>query len=688
MELTLNTHIQYVKKVGPKVSKVLKNIGVETVEDLLTLAPTRYVKRSKIKEILPEEEVSLRGRILAPKIKHSKKGDLFEIKLQDETGIITCIFFNYSHKQIAKFKPNLEIEVEGKVSLWRKRLYLVNPEVSFSFFTYFEEKYLPIYPLSEWLTHRYLRKIVHSILSTITIPDFLPFYLILEENLLPKNKALLNLHFPSSLKLLHSAKRRLEFEEMFWLQLVVMLRKKHSQIRGIQFKKGSKLAGKFLALLKKEKEGFELTSAQKKACWDIFTDMEKPLRMNRLLQGDVGAGKTVVGIFAMLKAVENGYQVAFMSPTEVLAEQHFINLEYYLKRLNVKTALLVGKLTPKQKKKILQELKEGEIKIAVGTHALIEENVSFKRLGLVIIDEQHKFGVLQRLRLVKKSKSLIPDFLVMTATPIPRSLSLTIYGDLDVSIIDEMPPNVGEIETKWMKEEKIEWVWERVISEIKKGNQAYIVYPLIEESDTLSLKSAQEWYIKLSETVFKDYKTGLLHGRLKPAEKAKIMEDFRNKKLDILVCTTVIEVGIDVPNATCMVIEHAERFGLAQLHQLRGRLRRGSGKSLCILVTPNETSDIAKIRLQTIVNEKDGFKLAERDLELRGIGEFFGTKQHGFNKIKFSNIFFDVKEIQRIKGIVEKILEEDPRLWKEENRSMRGFIFKKFKNKVEFLEAG
>lgn len=681
---SLDTPVQYLKGVGPRVAEVFKNLGVERVEDLLTLVPTRYARISFIKDINLDEEVRITGRIIDTYKKRTSIGQLFIVKLSDGTGTINCSFFNYSQKAIAKFEWNKLIEVEGKVSFWGRNLQLVNPTVNFSP-SEVDTPLLPIYPLSEWLTHQYIRKIVRRALE-IEIIETLPSYILQEENLLPRADAIHNLHFPATLELAYAARKRLEFEDLFWLEILIALRRKKIQTTGIKFKKRSELARKFYNLLGEEHRGFKLTKAQRMVCWEIFKDMESEQRMNRLLQGDVGSGKTIIAILSMLKAVESGYQSAFMAPTEVLAEQHYINLAQYLPRIGINLKLLIGSLSPSVKKEVQQEIQDGSAQVVVGTHALIEGEVNFKKLGFVVIDEQHKFGVMQRLKLIRKAGS--PDVLVMTATPIPRSLSLTIYGDLDISIIDEMPPGVGKIETRWIYEDKIQEVWEFVKSELNKGKQCYIVYPIIEESEKLDLKAAQESYKNLRDGVFKNYKVGLLHGRLKNKEKTNVMENFRLGKLDVLVATTVIEVGIDIPNASCMVIEHAERFGLAQLHQLRGRLRRGVDKSYCILVSPKNLTELAKSRLETIEKEDNGFKLAEKDLELRGIGEFFGTRQHGLPEIRAANSLFDTRLIAHIRNIAFRIIDNDPELRTSDNKVIATTLHHRYRNKLKFLEAG
>ncbi len=695
MKYKVDTPIQYLKGVGPEAAKVFKNLGVETVEDLLTLAPKRYVGKNLIKDLNLNEESRTVGRIINTGMRRTSRGLIFAVQLSDGTGTINLSFFNYSKKATSNFKWNKLIEVEGIVSFWGRNLQIVNPTVTFS--PPDEEKFLPIYPLSQRLTHKYIRKVVRTAFANdMKISETLPSHILEKEKLPSREEAIHNLHFPQELKFANLARQRLEFEEVFWFQILLALRKKKIKKQGIKFEKGSELARQFYETLrhnqsdKKSKSSkkngeFKLTNAQRRVIWEIYKDMESDSKMNRLLQGDVGSGKTIIAILSMLKAVESGYQAVLMAPTEVLAEQHYFKLSRYLPKIGIKLGLLIGSLSAQDKRKVKEEIKNGKAQIIIGTHALIESSVTFKNLGFIVIDEQHKFGVVQRLKLAKKSKS--PDILVLTATPIPRSLALTIYGDLDISIIDEMPPGVGEICTKWIYANKIQEAWKLVKSELKQGRQCYIVYPVIDESEKLDLKAAQEEYEKLSTGIFKDYEVGLLHGRLNRKEKAKVMKDFSSGKLNILIATTVIEVGIDIPNASCMVIEHAERFGLSQLHQLRGRLRRGKTKSHCILISPKKLGGIAKERLNAIEKEEDGFKLAEKDLELRGAGEFLGTRQHGLPELKLANIM-DTQLLSRVRNITFKIIENDPRLEKPENKIIANTVNYRYREKFEFLEGG
>lgn len=688
MSPAINTPVQYLKGVGPKMATLFANLGIETVEDLLTLIPRRYAKKSLIKDLQLGEEFQVVGRILETRSKMTSKGKVFIVRISDGTGSLECYFFHYSEKAKTKFKWNELIAVEGQVTLFRHGFQIVNPSVSF--WASEEQKengtqLLPIYPLTQGLTHKYVRKIVHQALQ-VSIPETLPGYVLNQQNLLPRASAIQKIHFPQDLSIVTRACERLEFEEFFWLEILLALRKKQLKSVGIKFNKGSKLARKFFNLLTAQNPDFKLTKAQQRVLWEIFGDMESDSRMNRLLQGDVGSGKTIVAVLSMLKAVESGYQAVLMAPTEILAEQHFLCFKEWFPKIGVNLRLLIGAQLQSEKQKIKQEIENGQAQIIVGTHALIEEPIQFKKLGFAVIDEQHKFGVMQRARLIKKGKS--PDVLVMTATPIPRSLSLTIYGDMDISVIDEMPPGRKPIITRWIREGKLDWLWEFLKQELNQGRQCYIVYPIIEESEKLDLKAAQESYEKLKNGVLKDYEIGLLHGRLKETDKERVMENFRSGKLKVLVTTTVIEVGIDIPTATCMIIQHAERFGMAQLHQLRGRIGRGEHQSYCILVSTNKLSNIAKERLKTIEQENDGFKLAEKDLEIRGPGEFLGTRQHGLPELKLANPIYSTQLLSRTRNLAFKIVDQDPELTRPENRILAETIKRRYQDKLALLDAG
>ncbi|MCH7760861.1 ATP-dependent DNA helicase RecG, partial [candidate division TA06 bacterium] len=529
-------------------------------------------------------------------------------------------------------------------------------------------------------------------------------------------EAILNLHFPESLEKANASRRRLAYEEIFYLELLLALRKRAQKgpKKGIVFvgetggaNGHTSLQEKLLRLLP-----FELTGAQKRVLKEIQGDMKSTQSMHRLLQGDVGSGKTIVALLCMLLAVENGYQAALMAPTEILAEQHFLVLIRLLEKIGVRVVLLVGGMRKKEREEAYQAIESGEGQIIVGTHALIEEGVKFKSLGFVVVDEQHRFGVMQRAKLVRKGftpeepakGSTLrgvwqgvrgqPDYLVMTATPIPRSLSLTLYGDLDISVIDEMPPGRKPILTRWTNESKREKVYGFIRERVKEGQgglrfgQVYIVYPLVEESEKLDLKAATEMYHRLKEETFPEFQVGLIHGQMKREEKDEIMERFRAGEIQILVSTTVIEVGVDVPNATIMVIEDAERFGLAQLHQLRGRIGRGGEKSYCILITKGRISFEGKERLNTLVATQDGFKIAEKDLRLRGPGEFFGTKQHGLPQLRIADLLADTKLLSQARGDAFQLVENDPSFKKVEHQEIRREFENKFQDRLDLIKVG
>jgi ATP-dependent DNA helicase RecG len=501
--------------------------------------------------------------------------------------------------------------------------------------------------------------------------------------LLPLPDAIRNIHFPQDLSAAVQAKSRLAFDEFFYFELLMALRKKKIREKqgGIVFKPSEVLLEKLLNLL-----SFELTSSQQKVVSEISIDMTSPKIMNRLLQGDVGSGKTIVALIAMLIAVENEYQTAIMAPTEILAEQHFINIHQLLEKLGIEAVLLTSSVNKKQREVVLKKIESGKAQVIIGTHALIQESVVFSRLGLVVIDEQHRFGVMQRAKLRKKG--ILPDVLVMTATPIPRTLALTLYGDLDVSVIDQMPPGRKEIQTSLWRESARERLYHFLEDQIGKGRQAYIVYPLVEESEKADLKAATESYDFLREKAFPHLKIALIHGRMKSEQREKIMGDFRQGNYDILVATTVIEVGLDVPNASMMVIEHADRFGLSQLHQLRGRVGRGKEQSYCILLAGGNLSEEAKSRLDAMCGTTDGFKIAEMDLKLRGPGEFFGTRQHGLPDFKIANPIEDVGLLYKARDEAFKIVENDPYLSNEDNWIVKKNFASRFKNKLGLIEVG
>ena len=537
---------------------------------------------------------------------------------------------------------------------------------------------IPIYPLTYKLSQNQLRKIMEAGIKEVygNLKETLPSYLLKEYKLEDINNATKHIHFPDEFKDFNIARNRLVFEELLTVQLALLELKNsyNNDIKGIEFSKNAKMSDVINTL------PFKLTKAQLRVLEEIDNDMESSKNMNRLLQGDVGSGKTVVAMCAAYKAVKSGYQAAIMAPTAILASQHLENFRDILENLGIRCELLISGITKKKKEDILERLKNGEIDILIGTHAIIEDNVIFKNLGLVVTDEQHRFGVKQRTKIAEKGEN--PDVLVMTATPIPRTLALILYGDLDISIIDELPPNRKKIETFAVNKSMTDRVNNFIRKQLEEGRQAYIVCPLVEENEEMDLKSVEKIYETYSKEVFPDYKVDFIHGKMKQKDKDSIMERFKNKEIDVLVSTTVIEVGVDVPNSNIMVIENAERFGLAQLHQLRGRVGRGKYQSYCILKFEGKSDNVRK-RMKVMCDTNDGFIISEKDLELRGSGDFFGTMQHGLPEFKIANLFEDVGILKLVQSVATKILLDDPKLEKQENKLLKELIKDKFTKRIE-----
>lgn len=681
----LDTPIQYLKGVGPVRAKLLAKLGVNNIRDLFYLVPRRYVKRKYIGNLRYEDEVYVWGRIVYQETKFSRKGEIVSLVIDDGTGLLECGFFNSPFLK-DKFKDGDEIGVIGKTTFFARKLQFINPEIDTDP-ALASLPIIPVYPLTSGLRQRYLRKITRLGFERYIddIKETLPHNIISSNNLYSLPTALRCLHFPKSVEEAKRARERLGFEELLLFEIIMQKRRLEKKKKGIRFKEGCGYARTLLSYL-----GFDFTKAQRRVLWEIFSDMESPYQMHRLLQGDVGSGKTIVATICMLKAVESGHQAALMAPTEVLAEQHYFVLSHLLSNLKsdaVMPYLLTGSTPAKEREEIFEKIRNGEAGIVIGTHALIEEGVEFKSLGLCVIDEQHRFGVMQRLAL--KEKGAYPDLLVMTATPIPRSLSLTLYGDLDVSVLDELPAGRKPVITRWVRGAgRRTNVYAFTRKKIDSGRQTYIVYPLIEESEKLDLEAAKEGYEKLKGGIFKRYKVGLLHGRMRGKDKDEIMRAFRDGEIQILITTTVIEVGVDVPNATVMVVEHAERFGLAQLHQLRGRIGRGSEQSYCILLTSQRMGDEAEKRLSVIENENDGFKIAEKDLKIRGPGEFFGTRQSGIPELSSPDLIMNTKLLVRARDEAVRLLEDDQNLQKPKNDIIRRSILTRYKDKMVLTEAG
>ncbi len=591
------------------------------------------------------------------------------------SGIVT--WFNQPYLK-DKFIIGNKYKFFGKVSLKAGRVMFNSPVFDVGEKVQNTGRIIPIYPLTYNLSQNNLRKIMEEAIKIVygNLQETLPQYLIKQYNLEDINNATKNIHFPKEFEDFNIARNRLVFEELLSVQLALLELKNNyiTEKKGIQFDKNVKMSDVINTL------PFKLTKAQLRVLEEIDENMESDKVMNRLLQGDVGSGKTVVAMCAAYKAVKSGYQAAIMAPTAILATQHLENFKKILDKLNIKCELLISGITKKKKEDILNRLKNGEIDILIGTHAIIEDNVIFKNLGLVVTDEQHRFGVRQRAKIAEKGNN--PDVLVMTATPIPRTLALILYGDLDISIIDELPPNRKKIETFAVNKNMTERVNNFIKKQIDEGRQAYIVCPLVEENEEMDLKSVEALYETYSKEVFPQYKVEYLHGKMKQKEKDDIMERFKNGKIDILISTTVIEVGVDVPNSNIMVVENAERFGLAQLHQLRGRVGRGEYKSYCILKYEGKGETIRK-RMKVMCETNDGFVISEKDLELRGSGDFFGTMQHGLPEFKIANLFEDIEMLKKVQVVAMEILEKDPKLEKEENKPLRRLIQDKFKDRIE-----
>ncbi len=682
--------IRYLKGIGPKRAKIFIKLGINTVEDLLYYFPRRYEDRGKFSRICELKEgltQTIKAQILSKGERQSFYKRAFRIAeavVGDNSGKLNCVWFNQPYlKQY--LKPGLTLILYGKIDFYAGSLQMSNPE----FEIISEEKQsqeeslnigriVPVYTVSEGLTQRYMRRLTKSALDEYLpkINDCLPYDIRTRNNLLNLARSLINIHFPENLDLQKQAYERLSFEEFFLFQLPLILRKlKKKEKIGISHQVDSELLNNFIVLLP-----FKLTAAQEKVLGEIKTDMAKPKAMQRLLQGDVGSGKTVISVAASIIAIQGGYQAVIMAPTELLAKQHYEKISRQSsvvscqnKKINL--GLLTGSLNAIEKEKVCQDIKEGKIDLVIGTHALLEENVKFKNLGLVVIDEQHKFGVGQRALLPKKGAN--PDVLIMTATPIPRTLAITLYGDLDISIINELPPGRQPIKTLHFKQEFVSGAYKIAKDELRRGNQAYIIYPVIEESYALDIAGAKKMLKELKSGEFKEFKLGLIHGAMKQQEQDDVMLKFKNKKLDALVSTTVLEVGIDVPSVTCMIVEYAERFGLSQLHQLRGRIGRGIEQASCVLVSDTQSLE-ATARIEAMLKYNDGFHIAEEDLKIRGPGEFFGSRQHGLTELKIGNPLSQMHLLKRARDEAIKLLTLDPRLEARQNIPLKQKLLNKF----------
>lgn len=680
--LDLNKDVKYVKTVGPNRVKLLNKLNIYTLKDLIEYYPRDYEDRSKPKnlyECIDGEEVLIEA-MATGRINEMHKGRMTISRLivKDQTGTCYITWFNQGYLR-DKFQPGRMYRFFGKISNKNGRLEMNSPvydEIDQSKNT---GKIIPIYPLTFELKQNTLRRIIENGLLEVKgqLPETLPEYILKENNLWDINNTIERIHFPIEFSDFNKARERLVFEELLTMQLALLKLKNNyeHETDGIQFSKDVHMSNVINML------PFRLTKAQLRVLEEIDRDMESNKPMNRLLQGDVGSGKTVVAMIAAYKAVKSGYQATIMAPTAILASQHLESFKGILDELGIRTELLISNVTKKKKAEILEKLQSGEIDVLIGTHAILEENVVFKNLGLVVTDEQHRFGVKQRSTIAAKGQN--PDIIAMSATPIPRTLALILYGDLDISIIDELPPNRKKIETFAVRKNMEERVNNFIKKQIAEGRQAYIVCPLVEENEDLEgLQSVVELAEKYQKETFSEYKVAYLHGKMKPKEKDEIMQRFKDGEIQILIATTVIEVGVNVPNASIMVVENAERFGLAQLHQLRGRVGRGEYQSYCILKYEGNGETIRQ-RMKVMCDTNDGFIISEKDLELRGSGDFFGTEQHGLPEFKIANLFEDMAVLKKVQGLALKIMEDDPLLEKEKNAKLNDLVKEKFSSRIE-----
>ncbi len=675
----LNTPIKYIRGVGPKRATALATAGIDTVNDLLHYYPRRYLDRTTVKsihELKKGDQATMVGTVEVCGERQMRKRKLFQAVLSDGTGMITLVWFNGIKYIKNAVQKGDRLAVHGKVEFYNG-FQIVHPD-----FDKLDSDadpintgtIIPLYPLTAELKkvridHRSFRRIIKENEEMFSIiEDHFEESVLSEQKLIPLQTALQHIHFPESRKNLLAAMERLKFDEHFFLQLLMALRKKSYEKIGTNALTKS---GPHVQQIETEL-GFELTAAQQKVIQEIRIDIARPQAMNRLLQGDVGSGKTIVAILVAAAAVANGVQVAVMAPTEILAHQHFESFKNQLNKVHISCALLVGKQKATERKQILEAVKDGKINVVIGTHALIQAEVEFKNLGFVVVDEQHRFGVVQRGILLQKGSH--PHLLAMTATPIPRTMAITYHGDMDLSIIDEMPKDRKPVITKIVKEDRLQNVYKFIREEVQAGRQCMVVYPLVEETEKSDLAAATEGFEAL-QNIFKGIKIGLIHGRMKKEEKDAIMDAYAKNEINILVSTTVIEVGIDIPNASVMLIEHAERFGLTQLHQLRGRVGRGSSKSYCILVERN-IRDTSRKRLAIMEKTNNGFVIADEDLKMRGPGKFFSTEQSGFFKHKIADMVTDGAIIRKAREVAQTIAKTDTKL--ENNPRMKKRLLKDY----------
>ena len=682
--------ISTIKGVGSQRTQIFNEFGIQCIKDILYYFPRRYLDRTtltSIKELKKGDNVTLIAQIETFGAKRIRRGKMFQVIVSDGTGLLTLNWFNGVRYVKNQFKVGEKIAINGKVE-WYNGFSITHPE----FERLMDDEdpietgtVVPVYPLTQdlksaGLNQRSIRRMLKNIFSELEIiPEIMPESILRENDLIPLDQALRNIHFSSDLTELRSATKRLKFDEHFFLQILLALRKKSI------LKLGAKRLidiGPYFRPISETLE-FNLTKAQKRVIQDVHLDMKNDYPMNRLVQGDVGCGKTIVAILISSIAVGNNVQVAIMAPTEILARQHFHSFEEQLNKAKITCALLIGKMRKAERVKIISGLKNGEISIVVGTHALIQKDVHFHKLGLVIIDEQHRFGVNQRSSLLEKGDN--PHSMAMTATPIPRTLAITYHGDMDISIIDELPSNRLPIVTKVVDPKRLNKVYKFMRDEVSKGRQCIVVYPLIEESEKSDLAAAVEASAELSKIQFSNFNVGLIHGKMKAEEKDDVIKNFETNQIHILISTTVVEVGIDIPNATVMLVEHAERFGLTQLHQLRGRVGRGENKSYCILVRRNITHT-SKNRLLVMEKTNDGFVIADEDLKLRGPGEFFGLRQSGFLQFKIADMVLDGSLLRQARSSAFDLIVQDGNLTDSSNKRLREWFISDYHQYLDTIK--
>jgi len=688
---SLRDDVQYIKGVGPARAKILARAGIREARELLTYFPRKYIDRSVVTMVgmlLEGRVASFQGRVIQTSARNlGPRRSMFTATVADDTGEVDLTWFNVPYLA-EKVKEGSVIFGTGKVGSFRGRRQIVAPEIEILGEEPLEDgaehPILPVYPAIESISTRVFRRILAHAVERYCplVKDVLWPELKIKRDLLDRSEALRSMHFPADMESLERARRTLAYEELFLMQLALAVRRSNLRLPG---RAPAIILTERIDERIRKRLPFKLTGAQERALARIYRDMSSDRAMNRLLQGDVGSGKTIVAVCAILNAVANRFQAAFMAPTEVLAEQHYTTLSTLLAASRVNTVLLVGAQSNACARAGREALESGEAHVAVGTHALIQESVKFKNLGLIVVDEQHKFGVLQRRSL--KEKGRWPHCLVMTATPIPRTLALTVFGDLDVSILDELPPGRTPIQTTHATARERKRVFEFLRGQLDEGRRAYIVYPLVEESEALDLKSAQKAYKDLRRGELAGYSIGLIHGRMKLAEKERVMEDFRTGRVQVLVATVVIEVGLDVPEATVMIIEHAERFGLAQLHQLRGRVGRGRFGGHCILFSSKLTPE-ARARIDVMVRTTDGFEIAEEDLRLRGPGQFFGTRQTGLCELRIADLARDMKLLETAREDAFSAVSKDPRLKKPQIQAAKRKMLALYAERLEIGHVG